>query len=52
METERKRLEEIMAALPLCFLGRGGEKCQEAVAQLAKELADRTRLAFRQPVAA
>ena len=38
MEEERKRLEEIMVALPLVFLGKDSHKVYEEVMKRLKEL--------------
>lgn len=44
MEDRKKRLEEIMVALSLCFTGRGGVDLQHAVDEEAK------RVCLRGPV--
>jgi len=38
MEEERKRLEEVMAALPLIFLGKDSKKYHEEVTKRLKEI--------------
>jgi hypothetical protein len=38
MEEEQRRLEELLATLPRCFLGKDGPKIQEEVSRLVREL--------------
>lgn len=41
MDVEQKRLEEIMVALSLCFMGRDGYRVQQAVAEEVKRVCPR-----------
>lgn len=43
MEEEQKRLEEIMVALTLSFMGKDGYRVQQEVAKKVKELEERKR---------
>lgn len=43
MEAEQKRLEEIMVALTLCFMGKDGFKMQEEVTKRVRELEEKKR---------
>lgn len=38
---DRKRLEEIMVALSLCFMGKDGHKAQQTVTEEVKRLCPR-----------
>lgn len=43
MEEEQKRLEEIMVALSLCFMGKDGLRMQEEVTKKVRELEEKKR---------